>query len=79
MNTVLILNYLTDLEQNNCRDWYHGHKEEYKAANAEFEALIRSGLQEIPVSAMINPHTIPLSGPILRPWASCPCLWDITS
>lgn len=40
MNTQLILNYLTDLSENNQREWYHEHKEEYKAANAEFEALI---------------------------------------
>ena len=41
MNTERILTYLTDLEQNNCREWYHAHKEEYKAAGAEFEELIR--------------------------------------
>ena len=41
MNTRLILNYLSDLNENNNREWYHAHKAEYKAANAEFEELIR--------------------------------------
>ena len=40
MNTGLILNYLTDLGENNNREWYHEHKAENKAANTEFEALI---------------------------------------
>ncbi len=40
MNTQLILQYLTDLSENNNREWYHAHKPENKAANAEFEALI---------------------------------------
>ncbi len=40
MNTRLILNYLTDLGENNNREWYHEHKAENKAANTEFEALI---------------------------------------
>lgn len=40
MNTRLILNYLSDLNENNNREWYHAHKAEYKAANAEFEELI---------------------------------------
>ena len=41
MNLSTILKYLTDLSGNNNREWYHAHKEEYKAANAEFEALIQ--------------------------------------
>lgn len=40
MNMQLILKYLSDLNENNDREWYHAHKEERKAANAEFEALI---------------------------------------
>lgn len=40
MNTQLILNYLSDLSENNHREWYHEHKAENKTANAEFEALI---------------------------------------
>ena len=42
MHTQLILNYLTDLSEHNDREWYHAHKAENKAANAEFEALIQS-------------------------------------
>ncbi len=42
MNTQLILKYLTDLSENNNREWYHAHKAEYKAANTEFEALIQA-------------------------------------
>ena len=40
MNTQLILNYLSDLSENNNREWYHEHKAENKAANTEFEALV---------------------------------------
>ena len=40
MDTGKILTYLTDLEQNNNREWYHAHKVEYQQANTEFEALI---------------------------------------
>lgn len=40
MNIELILPYLSQLSQNNNREWYHGHKEDYRAANAQFEALV---------------------------------------
>lgn len=33
--------FLSDLSANNDRDWFHAHKDEYAAAQAEFEALIR--------------------------------------
>ena len=36
-----ILNYLSDLKENNNREWYHEHKAEYKAANADFEAFLQ--------------------------------------
>ena len=42
MNISAILKYLTELRDNNNREWYHAHKAEYKAANAEFEALIQT-------------------------------------
>ena len=42
MNTQMILDYLTQLSANNNREWYHAHKAEYKAANAEFEALLQA-------------------------------------
>lgn len=41
MNTGTIVKYLQALQENNQREWYHSHKAEYKAANAEFEALLR--------------------------------------
>lgn len=40
VNTQLILNYLSDLSENNNREWYHAHKTENNAANTEFEALV---------------------------------------
>jgi len=42
MHTQLILNYLTNLSEHNDREWYHAHKAENKAANTEFEALIKA-------------------------------------
>ena len=42
MNTQMILNYLTQLSANNSREWYHAHKAEYQAANAQFEELIQA-------------------------------------
>lgn len=37
-----VFDYLTQLERNNEREWYHAHKAEYGAANAAFEELVRS-------------------------------------
>ncbi len=42
MNTQMILDYLTQLSANNSREWYHAHKAEYQAANAQFEELIQA-------------------------------------
>ena len=42
MNTQMILNYLNELSANNNREWYHTHKAEYQAANAQFEELVQS-------------------------------------
>lgn len=47
MNTKLILDYLHELSLNNNRDWYHGHKDEYREANAEFEGLVQNLISEI--------------------------------
>lgn len=47
MNTKLILDYLYELSLNNNRDWYHGHKDEYRKANAEFEGLLQNLISEI--------------------------------
>ena len=35
-----VLEYLTDLTNNNDREWYHANKERYKQANTEFEHLV---------------------------------------
>ena len=42
MSTQMILDYLTNLSANNNREWYHAHKAEYQAANAQFEELVQS-------------------------------------
>lgn len=47
MKTQLILKYLSDLSENNNREWYHAHRAENKAANIEFETLIQSLILEI--------------------------------
>lgn len=47
MNTAVILKYLSDLAQNNNRDWYHAHKEEYQEAAAEFETLVQALISRI--------------------------------
>ena len=47
MNMSLIVNYLSELSMNNEREWYHAHKEDYKKANAEFEALLQALMLEI--------------------------------
>lgn len=47
MDTQRILNYLSALNMNNNRDWYHANKEEYKKANAEFEGLLQMLILEI--------------------------------
>ena len=40
MNMQLMLDYLAELEENNEKDWYHAHKEEYTKANAQFLELV---------------------------------------
>lgn len=47
MNMSLIVNYLSELSMNNEREWYHAHKEDYKKANAEFEALLQALMLQI--------------------------------
>lgn len=42
MDTQMILDYLTGLRDNNDREWYHAHKEEYRKANAQFEELVQA-------------------------------------
>lgn len=47
MDLQPVLTYLTQLEQNNQREWYHAHKQEYQAAKGEFEELVRCLLLEV--------------------------------
>lgn len=42
-----IFTYLEELEKNNDRDWYHAHKAERLAAQAEFERLLEQLILEI--------------------------------
>lgn len=41
MDLKIILNYLSDLEKNNEREWYHAHKTEFKNADIEFKELLQ--------------------------------------
>ncbi len=41
MDGQKILTYLENLRENNNREWYHAHKQEYKDANGAFEAMIQ--------------------------------------
>ena len=47
MNTQLIIDYLSALSMNNSREWYHANKDDYKKANAAFEALLQTLILEI--------------------------------
>ncbi len=47
METQKILTYLSDLDVNNNRDWYHAHKKQYQEANIEFERLIQELIFEV--------------------------------
>lgn len=47
MNMKAILKYLTELSENNNREWYHAHKSEYKEANSEFESLVQALILKI--------------------------------
>lgn len=42
-----IIAYLSALEKNNNREWYHSHKNEYQSANEEFLVLIQELIIEI--------------------------------
>lgn len=59
MNRKQILNYLTALEQNNNREWFHENKAQYQAAKGEFEALVRELMLELHQSD----SSIPLAEP----------------
>lgn len=59
MNIGLILNYLSELSENNNREWYHLHKAEYKEANAQFEALLQELIFEIGKTDNSILHNVP--------------------
>lgn len=39
MESKIIWNYLSELKDNNNREWYHAHKKDYQEANRQFEEL----------------------------------------
>ena len=47
MNTQAIIDYLSELNMNNNREFYHANKDRFKMANAEFEAFLQALIQEI--------------------------------
>lgn len=47
MDIKSIINYLSALQENNNREWYHENKEDFKKANAEFENLLQALILEI--------------------------------
>lgn len=54
-----IISYLSSLEMNNKREWYHAHKEEYQKANDIFEDLIQSLICEIGKTDPSILHNVP--------------------
>lgn len=47
MNTRQMFDFLSQLEANNDRDWYHAHKSELSAAKAAFEELLQALMLKI--------------------------------
>ena len=47
MNTQKIIEYLSELEKNNNREWYHANKDDYKEANEQFENFLQELILEI--------------------------------
>lgn len=57
MGMETVIDYLSGLKENNNRQWYHEHKTEYKAANAEFEKVLQDlivGIGEFDRSILHN-------------------------
>lgn len=57
MGMGTVIDYLSELKENNNRQWYHEHKTEYKAANAEFEEVLQDlivGIGEFDRSILHN-------------------------
>lgn len=42
-----MITYLKELEQNNSREWFHAHKDEYQKAASDFEKLTANLMMEI--------------------------------
>ena len=42
-----VINFLQQLQANNNREWFHAHKEEYKAAQARFHAFAETMIAQI--------------------------------
>lgn len=65
MNTEPIFKYLSELKENNTREWYHQHKAEYKEANAQFEALVQELIlaigKQTAASSRMYRKTLPLN------------------
>lgn len=59
MDTNIILKYLTELSDNNNREWYHAHKADYKEANMQFEELLQSLILELGKFDASILHNIP--------------------
>lgn len=47
IDTRFMMDYLSALDANNNREWYHANKDDYKKANAEFERLLEALMLEI--------------------------------
>lgn len=59
MNRKIILDFLSEIENHNEREWYHANKEQYKKANHEFEDLIQSLILEIGQTDNTILHNVP--------------------
>lgn len=59
MDMQIIINFLKELSENNNRDWYHSHKEEYKEANAQFEELIQELILRVGKTDSSILHNVP--------------------
>lgn len=62
MSLQTVVDYLTALEQNNQREWYHANKIWYQEANQEFERLVSTlmeGLRQTdPAIPVVNPKEL---------------------
>lgn len=68
MDMKIIMDFLSELSENNNRDWYHSHKEEYKEANAQFEELIQELILRIGKtdSSILHNHPKDLTFKLVR-------------